>query len=273
MAGGLAGWVQGEGRPVLLLHGGPGIECAYLDELPDEIGPGYRVAMFQQRGLAPSTTEGPFDIATAVADVVAVLDALGWEHAYVVGHSWGGRLLLHVALDAPERLLGGLSIDASGGVGDGGMRAYEAALMARTPEEDVARAAALDERALSGEGTEADMQETYRLLWPAYFASRDDVPPFTTPRMSTDAYSGLYESAVAELAALEASLGNIAVPLGFLAGGASPMPADKALGATARAVPGAWVEVVDDAGHFPWYERPGCVRAALARLTRERIAP
>jgi pimeloyl-ACP methyl ester carboxylesterase len=46
------------------------------------------------------------------------------------------------------------------------------------------------------------------------------------------------------------------------------MPVEGAAAATARAVPGAWPEVVDGAGHFPWFERPGSVRAALERLTR-----
>jgi pimeloyl-ACP methyl ester carboxylesterase len=33
---------------------------------------------------------------------------------------------------------------------------------------------------------------------------------------------------------------------------------------TAEAIgPAASVEVLDDAGHFPWIERPGAIRAAL----------
>jgi pimeloyl-ACP methyl ester carboxylesterase len=50
-AGGLVGWVQGDGDPVLLLHGGPGLAYGYLDGLGEEIGDGYLVAAFQQRGL------------------------------------------------------------------------------------------------------------------------------------------------------------------------------------------------------------------------------
>src|SRR3954449_1149550 len=103
---GLAGWVQGDGAPVLLLHGGPGLSYEYVDGLAEDIGAGYRIASFQQRGLAPSTTAGPFDLPTAVADVVAVLDALGWERAWVVGHSWGGHLLLHLAIGPGKRLVG-----------------------------------------------------------------------------------------------------------------------------------------------------------------------
>jgi pimeloyl-ACP methyl ester carboxylesterase len=36
------------------------------------------------------------------------------------------------------------------------------------------------------------------------------------------------------------------------------------------AVVGGWLDVIDDAGHFPWFERPGCVRAGLQRLTTAR---
>lgn len=265
-AGGLVGWVQGDGAPVLLLHGGPGLAYGYLDGLAEEIGDGYRVAAFQQRGLAPSTDDGPFDVATAVADVGAVLDALGWERAWIVGHSWGGHLLLHVAVAAPERVLGGLAVDPLGGVGDGGNAGFEAELVARTPEADAARAVELDERALRGEGTEEEVRESLELLWPAYFASRDRTMPYIDPRASLAAYSGLWESLNAALPDLEAALPSISVPFGVVAGAASPMPVEEAAAATARAIPGAWLDVQEGAGHFPWFERPGCVRAALARL-------
>jgi pimeloyl-ACP methyl ester carboxylesterase len=35
----------------------------------------------------------------------------------------------------------------------------------------------------------------------------------------------------------------------------------------AERIPGAWVELVEGAGHFVWVEAPGAVRAALRRLT------
>src|ERR1700691_479357 len=85
----LVGWVEGSGPPVLLLHGGPGLSYNCLDDLAGELVDGYEVAAFQQRGLSPSTVEGPFTVEQAVKDVVAFLDAVGWEKAYVVGHSWG----------------------------------------------------------------------------------------------------------------------------------------------------------------------------------------
>jgi pimeloyl-ACP methyl ester carboxylesterase len=271
-AGELGGWVEGDGPPVLLLHGGPGLSFDYLGGLAEDIGPGYRLAAFQQRGLAPSTVDGPFDIATAVADVVVVLDALGWERALVVGHSWGGHLLLHLAVAAPERLVGALAVEPLGGVGDGGLAEFEAEVASRTPEGDRARALELDERAMRGEGTVEESEESTRLFWPAYFASRDDVLPFPDLSSSLPAYSGLWDSLKAELPALEGALSGIRVPFGFMAGAASPMPTSASADTAAR-IPGAWVEVVRGAGHFVWHERPGCMRDALARLERTSTAP
>ncbi len=37
--GTLGGWVSGEGRPVLLLHGGPGLSFSYLGGLAPELQP------------------------------------------------------------------------------------------------------------------------------------------------------------------------------------------------------------------------------------------
>ncbi|MBV9291186.1 MAG: alpha/beta hydrolase [Frankiales bacterium] len=266
VAGGkLVGWVRGEGPRLLLLHGGPGMAYSYLDDMADDIGDGYTIASYQQRGLAPSTTEGPFDVGTQIDDVAHVLDALGWDKAYVVGHSWGGHLAMHVATRLGDRLDGVLCVDPLGAVGDGQMAAFEAAMSARTPEADRLRATELDERAMRGEGTEEDALESLRLVWPAYFADPATAPPMPPMRLAVQSYAETFASIVAELPALAAALPSIRVPVGFLAGGASPMPAAACTDAAA-VIPSAWVETVPAAGHFPWHEAPGCARAAVQRL-------
>ena len=251
----VAGWVR-EGGPqhALLLHGGPGMGYEYLDALTDEIGPAWTVASFQQRGLAPSTLDGPFDIATAVADVADFLDALGWDRGVLVGHSWGGHLALHAAVMIPDRIAGVLAVDPLGAVGDGGAVAFEQALMARIPPDDLARLAAA-----------TDGVEALRILWPGYAADPSAAPPFPAVRLADGAVDALREDVRARIGGLEAALPGLAAPLGVVAGGASPMPTTAASDIVDR-VPGAWLEVVDGAGHFPWLERPGRVGAALDRL-------
>jgi pimeloyl-ACP methyl ester carboxylesterase len=267
----LRGWVSGEAatadRRVLLLHGGPGLSYDYLDVLAGDIGPGWTIAAYQQRGLEPSTLSGPFDLETAVADIAATLDALSWDRAVLLGHSWGGHLALHAALTLSPRLVGVLAVDPLGAVADGGAAEFGAALAARTPAADRARAEELDERAMRGEGTEAEMIESLRLFWPAYFAVPAEAPPMPSVRSSLEAYAGLWESLQDRLPELEAALPTISLPLGVVLGADSPMPMTAGSDLVSR-VPGAWLVTVEGAGHFPWYERPGRITPALERLTR-----
>lgn len=263
----LSAWVQGEGTPILLLHGGPGLSADYLDGLVDELTGCGAVAGYQQRGLPPSRVQGPFTVADHCADACRVLDALGWDRAVVVGHSWGGHLALHLAVAAPERVAAVLAVDPLGGVGDGGAEEFEAEMLRRTPEDVRQRAQELDEMAMRGEGSEADALEGLRLMWPAYFASWDAAPAMPPMRLSVPGYAETVASVFEELPRLEAALPGIDAPVGFVVGAASPIPATASTD-TAGRIPGAWVDVVPAAGHFPWLDAPGCVRAALQRLTR-----
>jgi pimeloyl-ACP methyl ester carboxylesterase len=160
----------------------------YLDALAAELGDGYRIANFQQRGLSPSTIDGPFTMATALDDVAAVLETLGWPQAVVVGHSWGGHLALRFAAAHPDRLLGLLCIDPVGVVGDGGAGATFAELAARTPSEGRARLHELARQKPSG-GEE--VPEALRILWPAYFADPRAAPPLAVSRMREDVNGAL----------------------------------------------------------------------------------
>ena len=262
----IAGRRGGSGPPVLLLHGGPGLGFEYLAELADELAEENDVAWYQQRGLEPSTTEGPWSVAADVDDARRALDALGWDKAYVVGHSWGGHLALHVAEAVPERLLGVLSVDPLGSVGDGRWPEFDEEIFRRTPEELRGRARELDELTTKGEASDELALEQMGLVWAAYFADPPSAPPMPKLRIASRCTAAMGQSILAELPALEAGLPRIRVPVGFVHGARSPMPTGASTDAADR-IPGAWVDVVDGAGHFIWVEAPGAVRASLRRLT------
>jgi pimeloyl-ACP methyl ester carboxylesterase len=119
---------------------------------------------------------------------------------------------------------------------------------------------------MAGEGTPEEGLESLRILWPAYFADPENVPPMPPIRMSVEAYSGMIGELTTDSKALSAALAATPVPYGVLAGAGSPMPWGQAGRASVELSPHAFLRVVAGAGHFPWFEQPGCVRAALARL-------
>jgi pimeloyl-ACP methyl ester carboxylesterase len=61
------------------------------------------------------------------------------------------------------------------------------------------------------------------------------------------------------------------VPVGVLVAEGSPIP-PAASQATVERIPGAWLQLEPQVGHFLWLERPGLVRAALDRLARTTAA-
>jgi pimeloyl-ACP methyl ester carboxylesterase len=247
------------------LHGGPGLGFDYLRDLADELAEENDVAWYQQRGLEPSAAESPYTVAVDVEDARRVLDALDWQQAYVVGHSWGGHLALHVAQAMPERLLGVLAVDPLGSVGDGRWPEFDEEIFRRTPESVRARARELDELSMAGAVDDELALEGMRLVWPAYFADPESAPPMPDLRLASERSAEMVPSIMAALPRLEAGLPEIRVPVGFVHGSLSPMPLGASTDAADR-IPGAWVEVVEGAGHFIWVEAPGAVLASLRRL-------
>jgi pimeloyl-ACP methyl ester carboxylesterase len=275
--GTLSGWIVGQGQPVLLLHGGPGLRHDYMDVVAEELRTGYRVASFQQRGLAPSTLEGPFTIPQAISDVISVLDALEWPRAMLVGHSWGGHLAFRVAAAHPGRLIGMLAIDPLGIVGDGGRAAFQAELRARTPKVGRERLLELEEQEKTAELSPEEEDEFQAIIWPAYFADPENVMPRRETKIRKEVFEGLVAEVEEGTDDMAAALGRGEVPYCVLAGAASPFPWGQAARATVELSPAAFLKVVPNAGHFVWYEAPGSIREALDRLSqtaqREPDAP
>lgn len=263
-AGELVGHRTGTGPRVLLLHGGPGLSGDYLAGLVEELAGDYEVATFQQRGLPPSTTEGPFTVARAVADVAAVLQGLGWERPLLLGHSWGGHLALHLAVALRDAFSGILALDPLGALGDGGLVAFNRALTERAAPQDRPRVEEL--AALPDDETgEAEQLELLRLIWPGYFAHPSASTPMPDLRISTKAAAGLWADLLTVMPELARSLRMVELPTTLVACAGSPIP-HEAVRLTAELVPTGRYELLDGVGHFPWLEQHGLVRAAVDRL-------
>jgi pimeloyl-ACP methyl ester carboxylesterase len=233
----------------------------YMQSLLPELG-GYRVASFQQRGVAPSTLAGPFDVPTLRNDVIDVLDTLGWPAPAIIGHSWGGHLLLHLLAATPSRVGAALAVDPLGAIGDGGLAEFQIELTRRLPETTVARLKEIDAIEASRPLTQDEALEHMELAWPGYFSSLEVAQPI--PQRGHAPSEESWASIRDELPALAERLRDCSVPIRFVHGALDPLPVTASTD-TAELM-GAHVDVLPGYGHFPWLEERGCVRRSLERL-------
>jgi len=263
--GPIVGTARGSGPPLLFLHGGPAISD-YVRLIGAELD-GWRSISYQQRGVAPSVTGGSFTVEQHVADAVAVLDTVGVGPAVVVGHFWGGHLALHLALEHADRVTGLAIVDPLGAVGDGGVADMGQNLGLRLLPGAVNEYAEVAARLAGPDPTDADMLTSLKLLWPGYFADPATAPPIPSfMRASPEPYVATFASVAEHLAAgFAGKLRDLRVPAVFVLGESSPMPVSQGE-QTAALLPASEVRIIAGAGHLPWHEQPGCLRAALDRV-------
>ena len=98
---------EGEGPPVLLLHGFPDSSELWRRQIPALTQAGLRVIAPDLRGYGesdkPQEVE-PYRVTHSVADLVAILDGLGVEKVRVAGHDWGAGVAWALTLMAPQRV-------------------------------------------------------------------------------------------------------------------------------------------------------------------------
>lgn len=95
-----------KGRPVVVLHGGPGGGCSptmrrYFD--PDA----YRIVLFDQRGCGRSRPHACVEHNTTwhlVRDIEQIRETLGVNRWAVFGGSWGATLALIYGISHPDRV-------------------------------------------------------------------------------------------------------------------------------------------------------------------------
>lgn len=98
--------------PFVLVHGLA--SCARLwDGVAAALaGFGHPVAALDQRGHGESDKpDDGYDFPTVCADLVAVIEALGWERPVLVGQSWGANVVLETAVAHPSLTRGVALID------------------------------------------------------------------------------------------------------------------------------------------------------------------
>ena len=109
---------HGEGPPVVFAHGRAGSHLSWWRQVP-AFRDQYRCITFDARGWGTSTSQPGVNRRDAFGeDLKQLLDYLEVPEAYLVSQSMGGLTCMDFALAHPERCLGLVLGDTTGGVGD-----------------------------------------------------------------------------------------------------------------------------------------------------------
>jgi lipase len=77
----------------------------------ERLEPEFRVVAVDLRGHGRSPWEPPWDLRSQLDDLRETVDALGVGPAVWLGHSFGGRLLMELSADEPERVTRAVLLD------------------------------------------------------------------------------------------------------------------------------------------------------------------
>lgn len=93
-----------QGFPLLVLHGGPGLDHTLFGSHLDPLADTYRLVMVDEREQGRSdrgTDPATWNLSQFAADVTGLAAGLGLARYAVLGHSYGAFIALQHAVDAP----------------------------------------------------------------------------------------------------------------------------------------------------------------------------
>jgi pimeloyl-ACP methyl ester carboxylesterase len=225
--------IHGEGRPVVLLHGGTGtIQSSFAEQIP-VLARNHRVIAIEQMGHGHTGDIAGRELSYEgmTEDTAALLAKLGIQNADVVGWSDGGQLALRLAFTHPELVR---RVVASG-VGLGAV----------TPQMQQAM------RALSADRWSAQVRDEYARVspdgpqhWPVFFDKIRTM--WAKPSWGFS----------------EADLGKIKAAVLIVAGDRDFTRVEETA-RIFRLIPGARLAILPGTDHFTFQKRPGWLNAMV----------
>jgi pimeloyl-ACP methyl ester carboxylesterase len=235
---------HGEGSPILFVHGSGGNHAAWWQQIA-ALRDRYTVVTIDLRGFGNSQSDSDaYDAQEFPGDIVAVLEHADLTDAVLVGQSIGAAAALKAALRVPERVRGVILGHSLGGIDH-----PELADLVKADRAEAEKLAVID-----------------RLLTPAF--QRDDPAKvllfqqfgtFNTARMQDLRNLNSDGPTIAQIA-------DAGIRIGFLAGEQDAVIRPATIARGHELVAGSSLEIVPDAPHSMYFERPDLFNAAVDRL-------
>jgi len=259
--------VMGRGYPLVLMHGGPGLDHTTLSSL-EPLADRFTLIFYDHRangrssGAAESMT---WEHLTADAD--ALREALGYAQWAVLGHSFGGQVALEYALRYPERVSHLLLFDTCGDVWWYEENAPEI-LRKRGYSAATTQAA---RRFFNGDLRPDEVRPIVMKFMRAYFYHLGlwDLPQVVTSafhlKMRPTTHVFAFGTLLKRWSVMH-RLGEIAMPTLVLAGRFDFLFPSEHQAILADRLPHAHLEIIERAGHNAHAERPAEVMGIVRRF-------
>ncbi|MDZ7779552.1 MAG: alpha/beta fold hydrolase [Gemmatimonadota bacterium] len=260
--------VRGSGEPMIVVHGGPGLDHRYLRPGLDILATRNTLIYYDQRGTGRSTTDvGPETVTLEafVGDIEALRQALGHERIHVLTHSFGSIIGLAYARAYPDRLR---SLVLMNPVEPGDRFSAETSrrrAAART-ESDSAELATLTTSEGFAAHDPATLEQVFQVAFRAAMRDPDRVEELDLELMDATARNG---QEIAELLGGEVRreepwdwLEEIETPT-LVVHGEDDAPPIEMSAELADQLPAGRLEVLAS-GHFPYIEAPDDLLAAVS---------
>jgi len=258
--------VVGHGPPLVLMHGGPGLDHVSLTPFRD-LADRHTVVFYDHRCNGRSTgvpvTSMTFENLTADAD--ALRDELGFERWAVLGHSFGGHVALDYVLRYPERVSQLVLLDTAGDIRWSQEHAAEVLAGRGSSPATVAVA----RRFYTGRIASKDFARASLRLLPAYDHR------FSFLRLAREVLEGGWRAQMRPEALIFGGqmmrgwsvmdrLDEVRVPALVVAGHDDFLFPPESQALLAAGIPNARLRIIERAGHNPQTERPAETLAAVA---------
>lgn len=226
---------HGTGDPILCIHGtsGSGMTWAGASEALSKLG---RVVLYDRRGAGGSERPDPYStsVAQQAEDAAALLEALHASPAIVIGRSYGGAVVLQLALRRPNLVRALVLLEAPVFGLDPAMNAYDDGLLQAVEE-----AAAKDVSLVAETFLRSVLGDT---AWESF-------PIDVRAMLSDNSPAILAEVRGPGLEASVGDLGRIDIPVLLVAAEESPAEFHRLTELTAAAIPAARTVLVGG-GHM-----------------------
>jgi proline iminopeptidase len=266
----------GEGRPLVVVHGGPDFDHRYLLPEVDRLAPLCRLVYYDQRGRGRSflgEVAADVTVRSEVEDLDVIRRALELGSIVVLGHSWGALVALEYALAFPAAVSHLILISPAPASPDDAAALRDCLRVSRSIEQRDRMAALAASPAFRAGDVEADAAY-YRIHFAAALR-RPQLVDEVVGRLRR----GFSEAGIVAARAIEehlyeqtwrspdwkllTRLGQLRIPTLIIHGDADLIPLDIARH-IAAAIPDARLEVLRDCGHFAYLEQPGPTYRAIA---------